>query len=65
MDSSLITTQMGTFWKHALGRILVKIKPILVRKFKTIEVHENVPAMKLKTANLFYHSLGMTKKIPL
>ena len=62
MDSSLITTQMGTFWKRALGKSSAKINPTLVRKFTTTTVHENVPSMKQKTANLLCHSLGMAEK---
>ena len=64
MDSSLITTQMGTFWKRALGNSSAKINPTLVRRFTTTTVHENVPSMKQKTANLFCHSLGMRKNMP-
>ena len=62
MDSSLITTQMGTFWKRALGNSSAKINPTLVRKFTTTTVHENVPSTKQKTANLLCHSLGMAEK---
>ena len=63
MNSSLITTQMGTFWKCALGKSLAKINTIFVTKFTTTAVHENVPLMKQKTSTLLCPSLGMAEKI--
>ena len=62
MDSSLVTTQMGSFWKRALNKVSSKINPTLVRKYTTTTVHENLPDKKQKTANLLCHSLRVAEK---
>ena len=46
MDSSLITTQMGSYWRRALNKDISKINPTLVRKYTTSTVHEHVPDRK-------------------
>ena len=61
MDSSLITTQMGSYWRRALNKDISKINPTLVRKYTTSTVHEHVPDSKQKTANLLCHSLRMAE----
>ena len=62
MTSSLITMQMGSFWRRAMGNQEAKINPTLVRKYTTTVVHENMPELKQHTANLLCRSLGMTEK---
>ena len=62
MTSSLITMQMGSFWRRAMGNQEAKINPTLVRKYTTTVVHENMSESKPCTANLLCHSLGMADK---
>ena len=40
MTSSLITMQMGSFWRRAMGNQEAKINPTLVRKCTTTVVHK-------------------------
>ena len=40
MDSSLITTQMGSYWRRALNKDKSKINPTLVRKYTTSTIQE-------------------------
>ena len=42
MTFSLITMQMGSFWRRAMGNQEAKINPTLVRKYTTTVVHENM-----------------------
>ena len=65
MTSSLITMQMGPFWRRAVENQEATINPTLVRKYTTTVVHENMPELKQFTANLLCHSLGMAEKIML
>ena len=62
MTFSLITMQMGSFWRRAMGNQEAKINPTLVRKYTTTVVHENMSESKPCTANLLCHSLGMADK---
>ena len=53
---------MESFWRRAVGNQEEKINPILVRKYTTTVVHENMPELKKPTANLLCHSLGVAEK---
>ena len=64
MDSSLITSQMSSFWKPTLKIVTTafsRINPTLDRKYTTSTVHEHVPEIKQSTANLLCHSLRVAE----
>ena len=52
MDFSLITTQIGSYWKCAQNKYVLKIYPMLVRKYMTSTVHEHVPDNKKKIVSV-------------
>ena len=53
MDFSLITTQIGSYWKCAQNKYVLKIYPMLVRKYMTSTVHEHVPDNKKKIVSVW------------
>lgn len=55
MTSNMINVQFQRFWKNAVPQTST-ITSTLVRKFTTTVVHENLPELKRKTANLLCHS---------
>ena len=64
MDSFLITTKIGSFWKHTLKIDITgpsKINRTLVRKYTTSTVHEHGPEITQLTANLLCHRLRVTE----
>lgn len=63
MDSSMVTTQLNTFWKNALGIDLERrICATLIRKMSTTVVHGNEPDLKLNLANLMNHDVRTAER---
>ena len=53
MDFSLITTQIGSYWECVQNKYVLKIYPMLVRKYMTSTVHEHVPDNKKKIVSVW------------
>ena len=58
MDSSLICTQLVSFWNKVQGKRGRYINSTIVRKYTTTTVHQNQPE---DAVNLLCHSLNMAK----
>ena len=62
MDSSLVCTQLISFWKRIQGKTGRCINSTVVHKFTTTSIHENMPNFANDTANLLCHMLKIAKE---
>ena len=63
MDSSMVTTQLNSFWKNALNIDLERsVSATLIRKMSATVVHANVPELKVKLANLMNHDVRTSER---
>ena len=63
MATSMVSTQLSTFWKKAIGVDLERrVCPTLLRKMATTVVHGNEPSIKGKLAQLMNHDVRTAEK---
>ena len=61
MDSSMVTSQLSSFWSQAIGKD-VSLNTMLVRKFASTTVCENLADLKGDAADLMCHSKKTQEK---
>ena len=62
MDSSLVCTQLISFWNRVQGKTGRCINSTVVHTFTTTSIHENIPNFANDTANLLCHTLKIAQE---
>lgn len=62
MSSSMVSTQLNSFWQKATGKVLVGVDAALFRKAAVSAIHEEHGNLKKDPADLMGHNQKITEK---